>query len=109
MMATEDLLFRVAMIVIPAIFSLVLAGFWFFYKLSLSNSAKKLEGLFTQYTVLQTNLSALQMEVATLKERYVTHPQVETLIDKRLEHLQTQMILRFDSLEKLMKQIGHTN
>lgn len=108
-MSTEDLLFRVTLIVIPAVFSLVLAGFWFFYKLSLSNSAKKLEGLFAQYTALQTNLSALQMEVATLKERYVTHPQVETLIDKRLEHLQTQMILRFDSLEKLMKQVAKSH
>lgn len=105
MMTTEAILFRVAMLVVPAVFSLILAGFWFFYKLSLANSAKRLEGLFAQYTVLAGNLSALQMDVATLKERYVTHPQVETIIDKRLEYLQKEMILRFDTLEQLMKQI----
>ena len=104
-MTTEEVLFRVAMYVIPAVFSVLIVGFWSFYKMSLKQAAMKVENLATQYEYLQDELRGLQIEVTTLKERSITYPQVESIIDKRLEHLQKEMILRFDAIEKLIKQM----
>ncbi len=104
-MEVPEVLFRVSMLVIPAVFSLVLTAFWFFYKSSMNAEKTRVDALSRDCKKLAEQYSNLQIELTELKAKTVTQTQVEDCIDKRFSQLEKEMLLRFDNLEKLILQI----